>query len=155
MRRFFLFLIVIFSNWGCKDEYNICNEPKDVRFIANFYQKIGSVEQLTTAPNLNVSSIPGNAFIYTNQPNINSFSIPLNVGVDSAKYIISLSSALPQDTLTIVYTTQGGQNVSPNCPPLFLHNITRLYSTKNTIDSVKIINPVLNTSLSQNAKIYF
>ncbi len=155
MKCFFLFLIVIFSIGGCKDEYNICNEPKDVRFISNFYQKIGAVEQLSSAPNLNVSSIPGNASVYLNQTNVNSFSIPLNIGVDSAKYIISLSSTLPQDTLTIVYTTQGGQNISPNCPPLFFHNITKLYSTTNTIDSVNIINPVLNTSLSQNAKIYF
>lgn len=144
----------IFCN-SCKDEYNICNELKDVRFVASLYKNVGGVDVLNTATNFNLSILQGNVPIYTNEPNVSAFNMPLSVTLDSAKYIISFSNSLQKDTLTLIYTTQGATNISPNCPPLFFHNITRLYSTLNSVDSIKIINPILNTSLSQNAKIYF
>jgi Family of unknown function (DUF6452) len=153
VKIFVVFLSVCFL--GCKDEYSICEEPKDVRFIASIYQKSGNTDILTSVPSLNLYSIQGATSIYASQPNISSFNIPLSVSLDSAKYLISFSNSLPVDTLTIVYTSEGKINLSPNCPPIFIHNITKAYSTFNTIDSIKIINQAVNASLSQNAKIYF
>ena len=153
VKIFVVFLSVCF--FGCKDEYSICEEPKDIRFIASIYQKSGNTDILTSVPSFNLYSIQGATSIYASQPNISSFNIPLSVILDSAKFLISFSNSLPVDTLTIVYTSEGKTNLSPNCPPIFIHNITKAYSTTNTIDSIKIINQAINASFSQNAKIYF
>ena len=139
---------------SCKDEYTICNLSKDVRFIASFYQRNNGVDVLVPAPLLNITQLGTNAPLYTQQANVPTFAIALNPQLDSTKYYIKLSSSLPADTLTIVYTSTGA-NLSLECGSVTYHNISKLYSTLNTIDSVKIINPVLNTDLLLNAKIYY
>lgn len=139
---------------SCKDEYTICNLSKDVRFIASFYQRNNGADVLAPAPLLNITQLGINAPLYTQQAHVPTFSIALNPLLDSAKYFIKLSNSLQADTLTIVYTSTGA-NLSLECGPVTYHNISKLYSTLNTIDSVKITNPLLNTDLLQNAKIYY
>lgn len=139
---------------SCKDEYTICNLPKDVRFIASFYQRNNGADVLTPAPNLNITQLGINAPLYTQQANVATFSTALNPQLDSVKYYIKIANALQPDTLTVVYKSIGA-NLSVECGAITYHNITKLYSTLNTIDSVKITNPLLNTDLLQNAKIYY
>ena len=150
-----ILLLTIVVLYSCKDEYNICNEPKTVRFIATINQRVGGADVLTTAPNFSLVNLAGNVPIYSNEPNINSFNITFNNLLDSARYVITLANNLPKDTLNVIYTTVGVQATSLDCGPLFNHNIVRLYSTTNTIDSIKIVSPALNSSLNLNAKIYF
>ena len=148
--RFIVSLLPL-SIVSCKDEYTICNLPKDVRFIAGFYQT-ANVPQ--SAQNLSVSLLGDTSAIYRRQPNVPSFSLPLNPTVDSSKYLIAVSNSGPRDTLTIVYSSSN-VNLSPECGNVSYHTITRLSSTLHTIDSVKLIAPAINTSSVQNAKIYF
>jgi hypothetical protein len=137
----------------CKDEYSICNEVKEVKFTAGLFQRVAGIDVLTTAPNFSLLFLNGPSSIYTNQ-SLNSFSMPLITGLDSAKYIISFSTAAPKDTMTILYTTQDASS-NLDCGRQFFYTITNIQTTTNTVDSIKIINTAVNASLSQNAKIYF
>ncbi len=149
-----LFFFLFFCLTSCRDEYSICNLGKDVKFFAGFYQKIAGNEVTATAPNLTIALLNTSNPIYNNEANVTVFSLPLNGTVDSAKYVITIANNLPKDTLTIVYTSQSNI-ISAECGSAIYNNVTKLYSTYNTIDSVKIILPAVNTSLLQNAKIYF
>lgn len=153
-KLFLIFIVGITFFTSCKDEYTICDLSKDVRFVATFNQRINGADILTPAANLNIIQLSNSSALYTQQANVANFSFPLNPLVDSAKYSFKLGNNLQADTVTIVYTSTG-TNLSLECGSVTYHNITRITTTINTIDSVKIINPVLNTNLLQNAKFYF
>ncbi len=154
MKYILIAILIICLFASCKDEYNICTQPKTVRFIGGFYQKINGADVPTATSNLTITNLNGTGNIYSNQPNIISATIPLNDNVDSAKYQFTLADNLPKDTVTIIYTTQTAFT-SAECGAIFNHTITKIRTTINTIDSIKIINPSINTSLAQNVNIYF
>lgn len=153
-KLFLIFIFGIIILTSCKDEYTICDLSKDVRFIATFNQRVNGADVLLNAPSLNIILLTNNSSIYTQQANVSTFSFPLNSLVDSAKYSFKVANNLQADTVTIIYTSTGA-NLSLECGAVTYHNISKIKTTTNTIDSVKIINPVLNTDLQQNAKFYF
>jgi hypothetical protein len=146
--------LVILSIFSCRDEYNICTLNKDVNLIGGFYQNIGGNEITAVAPNLTIATLNATSTIYSNQTNISVFSFPLSATVDSAKYVFTIANNLPKDTLTIVYSSRS-EVVSAECGTATYNNITKLTSTKNTIDSVKIVSANVNTLLLKNIKIYY
>jgi Family of unknown function (DUF6452) len=146
--------LIVLSIFSCRDEYNICNLNKDVNLIGGFYQNIGGNEITAVAPNLTITTLNGTSSIYSSQPNISIFSFPLNASVDSAKYVFTIANNLPKDTLTIVYSSKS-EVISAECGSAVYNTITKLTSTKNTIDSVKIVSANVNTLLLQNIKIYY
>jgi Family of unknown function (DUF6452) len=154
-RIFIAILSVIFLLESCRDDYSICNPTKDVRFIGGFYQRISGVDVPTPVPSLSLSLLNSSDLIYNNQPNLLEFALPLNQLADSSKYVLSLGNSQPIDTMTIVYYSQSGPADANACGLFFVHTISKIYSTKNTIDSIKIIQPAVNTNALQNAKIYF
>ena len=151
--RLLLFLVLSIAMVTCKDDYNICDQSKNVFFKAGFYNASTGVDSVHTAPSFSFAVL-GNNYIYKQQSNISTFVFSLNSAVDSASYFISLSNTLPADTLTLVYTTQS-MLISPECGSVFINTITRVYSTSHTIDSVKISNPAVNLASNENVKIYF
>jgi hypothetical protein len=158
MKNSTIFIAIISLSFliaSCKDDYSICNPVKDVKFIGGFYKRIAGVDVPTPAPNFSLSLLNNSSLIYTNQPNTIEFSMPLNELSDTSRYVLSLINGQPKDTLTIVYSSQKSTTDGNACGIVVYHNISQLYSTANTIDSVKIIQPLVNTSAVQNAKIYF
>lgn len=153
-KLFLIFIVGVTILTSCKDEYTLCDLSKDVRFIATFNQRINGADVLTPAPNLNIIQLSNNSALYTQQANIATFSFPLNSLIDSAKYSFKLAGNLQADTVTIIYTSTG-TNLSLECGAVTYHNISKIKTTTNTLDSVKITNPVLNTDLLLNAKFYF
>lgn len=143
-------LVVLYS---CKDEYTLCTQAKDVNFTAGFYQRVGTADVSAPAQSLTIFQLNATTPIYSSQQNAATFGIPLNPAADSSRYVITLGSNLQSDTLTIVYTSQSAP-LSVECGNVILNNITRLYSTAHTIDSVKITASAINTTPTQNAKIY-
>ncbi len=155
-RIFFIAILsAVFLITSCRDDYSICNPTKDVRFIGGFYQRISGVDVPIQAPSLSIILLNAANPIYSNEPNLLEFSLPLNQQVDSAKYVLSLGNNQPLDTMTIVYSSQNAPADANACGLYFVHTISKIYTTKNTIDSVKLIQPLINTSAMQNAKIYF
>ncbi len=153
-----LFILLSFLIAGifcsCKDEYSICNQPKNVAFSASFYQKISGVELAATAPNLKILLLSNNTVIFSNQTNVGMFTLNLDPLKDTSRYIISLGNSMPIDTVSIVYTSQSVL-VSPECGVISTSSITKIITTINSIDSIKILSPTVNTAQAQNAKIYF
>ncbi len=149
----FVFTTIV-SLYSCKDEYTLCDLPKDVRFIGAFYRKIGSNDVLSPAPSLSIIALNNGPFLYSQQPNVDQFGLSLSSIIDTAKFVITIAGNSPADTLTIVYMSQG-ENLSTECGSITTHNIKKLTSTINTIDSVKIVKAFINNVPSVNAKIYY
>ena len=140
---------------SCKDDYSICNPVKDVKFIGGFYLRSGGVDVPNPASGFSLSLLNSNSLIYNNQPNTIEFGMPLDELTTISKYVLSMGSSLPKDTLTIIYSSQKSTTDGNACGIIVYHNISQLLSTTNTIDSVKLIQPLVNTNAVQNAKIYF
>jgi len=145
---------LLFFIYSCKDEYTLCNLSKEVSFISGFYQKVSGADVSVQAPSLYVSLLNSSSGIYTGQPNVRSFSLPLNSLVDSSRYTIQIGAGLPTDTLTVVYSSTS-TNLSAECGNVIYNNISRFYTTKHRLDSVKIVNATTNTNPLENARIYF
>jgi Family of unknown function (DUF6452) len=152
---FIAFISLSFLITSCKDDYSICNPVKDIKFIGGFYQSSGGVDVPYPAPSFSLSLLNNTSLIYNNQPNTIEFGMALNELVTTSQYVLSLGNGQPKDTLTIVYSSQKSSTDGNACGIIVYHNISQLSSTTNTIDSVKLIQPLVNTSAVQNAKIYF
>jgi Family of unknown function (DUF6452) len=152
---FIVFISLSFLITSCKDDYSICNPVKDIKFIGGFYQRTGGVDVPYPSQSFSLSLLNSTNLIYNNQPNTIEFGMPLNELATTSQYVLSLGNNLPKDTLTIVYSSQKSTTDGNACGIIVYHNISQLYSTTNTIDSVKLIQPLVNTNPVQNAKIYF
>jgi hypothetical protein len=140
---------------SCKDDYSICNPVRDIRFIGGFYKRAGGSDVPTPAPSLSISLLNNTNLIYNNQPNTIEFAVPLNELADTSRFVLSLGNSQPKDTLTVVYSSQKSTTDGNACGIVVVHAVSELFSTTNTIDSVKLIQPLVNTSPMQHAKIYF
>lgn len=140
---------------SCKDDYSICNPVKDVKFIGGFYQRTGGADVPYPAPSFTLTLLNNTSLIYNNQPNTIEFGMPLNELTSTSQYVLSLGNNLPKDTLTIIYSSQKSTSDGNACGIIVYNTISQLYSTTNTIDSVKLLQPLVNTNPVQNAKIYF
>ncbi len=150
----YFFIITIFLLQSCRDDYNICNLPRDVKFTAGFYKKTGATEVAISAPNLNIYTLNSSTFIYQNQNNASTFALPLNPVVDTSKFVIRVENTLQADTLSIIYTSRQVL-LSPECGSVAYYSLVKILTTTNTIDSVKITNSEVLTVSNSNAKIYF
>lgn len=146
-------LALVLFNFSCKDQYTICDLSKDVFFRAGFYKIVAGNEVLNNAPKFSLAPLNGN-FIYTDQLNTTAFPLSLNPLLDSNRYYIKFSDALPADTLTIVYSSTSTQ-LSVECGSVTVNTISRIYSTRNSIDSLQLKFSEVNTSNFEHVKIYF
>jgi hypothetical protein len=147
---FFLPILAV----SCKDNYTICDQSKQVNYKAGFYTKNGSVDVPSTPAALTLSFPGATTFIYNQQIGVSSLSLGLSPIADSVKYVIKLSNALPSDTLTLFYTN-AQQNLGPECGNINVHNFTRVHTTINTLDSVKIVAASVNNIPKENLRIYY
>ena len=139
---------------ACKDEYTICNLSREVRFTGGFYRKLGANDVASPAPKFTLSQLNISPAFYNEQVNVQTFSVPLNSLTDSGKYVLKLDNNLQADTVTVTYTSQG-VNLSLECGSVTYNTITKITTTINTIDSIKIIKPLVNTEAGVNARIYY
>jgi Family of unknown function (DUF6452) len=138
---------------SCKDNYTICDQSKIVNYKAGFYSKSGAIEVPVTPTALTLTFPGATTFIYNQSAGISSLILALNPTTDSLKYFIQVNG-LPADTITFVYTT-GQLTLSPECGDITIHNFTRASTTTHTLDSVKIVSPVVNNLQKENLKIYY
>ncbi len=150
----FLFLIILSSSlFSCKDTYTICDLPRTVVMVGSFYT-IGSGQEVAVQPaSLSVSNLDGSA-ILTNIPSPQTFSLYLIPNADSAKFLFSLNNFASRDTVTIKYSTQSIL-LSQNCGNINTFTITQVSTTKNTLDSIAIADPLADNRLSRNIKLYY
>ncbi len=154
MRKICIYFSVIIFCCSCQDQYDICDQPRTVNFNAALYHSVAGAETIAYADSLTISLLDASTNIYNQAPQASKFNFPLIPVVDSSRYFIRLNNNWPGDTLTILYATQTF-NISPECGNVNIHNLLNVYSTTNSIDSVKLINAAVNTSTAENIKIYF
>lgn len=147
----FLLSVTLFS---CKDDYTFCSESRTVQLSSFFYKKIGTQEVTTNAPELKLIDIGTAQTLLTNQQNASSFSLVLNPLKDSMRFYISIAPTLQADTLTVVYTS-ASKALSPECGIISTHKILKAYTTKHTLDTVKLTNTAVDNDLAPNTKIFF
>ncbi len=139
---------------SCKDDYTICDQNRLATVNGSFFLKGFSGNDISAPPpSLTVTNLNGTAQI-TNAPAPLFFSLGLNPNADSSKFVISLSQSLPKDTISYYYTTQSIL-LSPNCGNVYVYTLTSTKYTKNTLDSIAIINPAIETRLLGNVKFYY
>ena len=92
--------------------------------------------------------------IYNQKTDISKFSATLNSVTDTSKFFIRLSPTLQPDTLYVIYSSQSSL-LSTECGYVMINDITKTIVTNHTIDSVVLINPVTNTTSTENIKVYF
>jgi hypothetical protein len=149
-----IFLAIILLNISCRDEFTLCTQSKEVKFNAAFFEKTGSIDIPKSAPTLTINPLGDPLAVVNGIANAQTFSLQLSSLVDTSKFVISISNTLRKDTIKIVYTSQNVL-LSVDCGNIINYNIIKILSTKNTLDTVKITNPLVNTGLVQNAKFYF
>ncbi len=150
----YFFIVSIFLLQSCRDDYNICTLPRDVKFSAGFYKKTGASEVAIVAPNLNIYTLNSSTYIYQNQNNASTFALPLNPVSDTSKFVIRVENTLQADTMSIIYTSRQVL-LSPECGNVTYYSLVKILTTTNTIDSVKITNSEVLTVSNSNAKVYF
>ncbi len=149
MKKFIQYVLITVFFISCKDEYTICDLPTAVRMQCAFYHNNGTVD----APFLTVRLLSSPNPDYASSM-ISNFSLALNPISDSVQYQITIRNGSIPDTVTFVYTTQK-INVSVICGDVYINNLTRVGTTMNTLDSVKISNSAINTTSGENVRIYF
>lgn len=149
-----LLLITYLFLVGCKDEYSICNESKNVLLQTNLYTHNNGVEQPFAASSFSLSVLYNPQPIYNNITNLSSFLLPLNPTMDSVVYQIKTSNTATADTFSILYSTNNIQLSAP-CGSLNVHRILRVSSTHNSIDSIQIKNADITNLQKENIKIYY
>jgi hypothetical protein len=144
---------VLWITSGCQDQYTICNQNKDVVMKAGFYRISGGAPVGAVAPELSVSSILGTT-IFSRQTGVPAFTLTLNPVTDSVQYIIKMDNGLPNDTITVGYTTSTVV-LSPDCGSIFNHNLTRVRTSTHVLDSIQIVDPFVRNSIVENVRIFF
>jgi hypothetical protein len=150
---FFSIALCIFLT-SCEDHYGICNISRAVSLQGKFYNIAGSIETPVNVPSLTMKFLNGTGFLYNQQANAAAFAVPVSPIEDTMNYYISLSNALTPDTLSIVYSSRA-YAISEECGTISVFRLLEAYSTRNTIDSVKILADSVTNMSGQNLKIYF
>jgi hypothetical protein len=141
---------------SCEDNYTICDKPKQVNYKAGFYTKNGSLDVPTVPAALTLTFPGASTFIYNQQPGIPALFLALSPASasDSVKYFIKLGNTLPADTISLYYNNVN-QNLGPECGDITVHLLSRAVTTTHTIDSVKIVAPLVDNVVKENFKIYY
>lgn len=151
--RLFL-LIGVIGFCSCHDTYTLCEQSRVVSINGRFLKYNPLVPPTAFPPSiLSVTGIVGNPLL-TNVASPSIFSLSLTPGSDSAKFVLLLNGNLPKDTITCFYTTQL-TTISANCGSVNTYNLTSVKSTHNTIDSVAIVDPVVDTRLANNLQYFY
>jgi len=150
---FFLLSTSVFIS-SCEDHYGICNVSRAVYLEADFVKLNGGTESQFTVPSLSMSVLNSNTSIFNNVSNQNEFRVLLNAAEDTLHYFIKVDPAMQADTLSVVYSSQPFA-ISEECGTISVYNLTEVYSTRNTIDSVALTSATVNNTSGQNLKLYF
>jgi hypothetical protein len=154
-KNFIIQTAILFSTCfiSCTDSFDICNTPIEVRCRGNFYNVIGVTETPGLISKLTVSAT-GSGGLVVNDENTSSFNLPFTPNADSTKFFFDFGIGLPKDTVTIKYST-GVVSTSAECGTVYSFNIANVKTTTNYLDSIKVINPAVNTIQANNLKVYF
>lgn len=157
MLKYFILVIAASFLYSCKDQYTICDLPKNVNLRGVFYTKSGNNFIETKVASLSINLLDSAAFIYKDRKNVSTFIFelqPFMADSDFARYVIKIDNVSQPDTVTIHYTS-ATVNLTKECGSIIAHTLSQVSTTHNTLDSVKIIVPKIDNNLNVNLKLFF
>ncbi len=146
---FLLICIILVSSCSRKTD---CDETMNSSADVGFYRITNQTESSAMFDNVTVFGIQANGLLYNEIDSLSSVFLPMNHSVDSCIFVMRIESVA--DTLIFRYTRKL-DFISENCGFSTEFTLNELENTNNLIDSVKIVNPVINRSQSENIKIYY
>ncbi len=153
--KIWLAIVLVFFQNACTDEYTICTQPRAVDCSIDFYSQMGSNFALAPAASLSARYISNNQVFYSGNSNVGISFFKLEPGFNQVKLELQLNATSPKDTITINYSNQK-QDLGLDCGIIDTHNITAISSTSNYIDSVKVIDPLVNNRIGvSNLRLFY
>ncbi len=139
---------------ACTDQYTICNQSKISNLNSSFRTISNSTDVSYTASSLTMKNLTSGSQLYDQKPGISSIQNNLSLLVDSTSFAIQVSASMPADTFTVYYT-KAKLNLSLECGEIDIFNINRIVTSKNSIDSIKVLNAAVTNNFQSNINIYF
>ncbi len=139
---------------ACTDQYTICNQSKISNLNASFRTISNNSDVSFSASSLSMSNLTTGNLLFDQKPGISAVSSNLSPAVDSTSFAIKVSATMPADTFTIYYT-RAKLFISLECGEIDVFNISRTKTTKNTVDSIKVLNAAVTNNFQSNINIYF
>lgn len=151
--RWIFTLAVLSVLVSCKDSYTICDQNRTSTANGNFYSISGGVETENRPASLTIGELNGGNTII-NSPFPTSFSLILVPNRDSMSFTVRTSGTAPIDTIKLRYATTT-TILSENCGAISQYQLRSISTTTNTIDSIRIINPLADQLLGNNFRIFY
>lgn len=148
------YLVVCAGMSACTDQYTICNQSKISNLNSSFRTITNNTDVSYTASSLSMKNLTSGNQLYDQKPAISAIQNNLSLLVDSTTFTIQASASMPADTFTVYYT-KAKLNLSLECGEIDIFNINRIVTSKNSIDSIKILNAAVTNSFQSNINIYF
>jgi hypothetical protein len=129
-----------------------CDESLNSSVNLQFYRITDGEEETASFDNITAYGLNSNSLIYDLKDSLSSVFLPLNQLQDNCIFVLSIESIV--DTLWFDYTRKL-DFISENCGYAMRFSITSMEATHHLIDSISIINPVVNNNESENIKVFY
>jgi hypothetical protein len=147
--HFLLICIILVSSCSHKTE---CDETLNSSADIGFYTITNQSEVSAVFDNVTALGVQSDSLLYNESDNLSSVFLPMDHSLDSCIFVMRIEAVT--DTLKFRYTRKL-DFISENCGFSTEFTLIKLETTNYLIDSVKIVNPVINRSQSENIKIYY
>ncbi len=147
-------LIVCIEMTACTDQYTICSQSKNSNLNAAFRTISNNSDVSFSASSLYMINLTTGNLQFDQKPGISAVSSNLSLLLDSTSFAIKVSATMPADTFTVYYN-RAKLFLSLECGEIDVFNINRIKTTKNSIDSIKVLNAAVTNDFQSNINIYF
>ncbi len=149
--RYIAYLLCFITVSSCLHKTE-CDETVNSSAKLGFYGIVNKKAVSMTYDNVTVYGLSSDSLIYNDVDSVRSVTLPMNHSADSCIFVMRVESVT--DTLMFRYTRKL-EFISENCGFSTEFRLTELETTNHNIDSVKIENPEINSSKSENIQIYY
>lgn len=145
-----LLLLLVFA--ACDDETKVCDQTLSTLTRIQFKQDSASIIRDTTMEQVSLKAI-GKDSIYRKQP-LNMLFLQLSPIADSSRYHLKVDSLSTPDTILIRYKRMP-HFISPGCGFSTFFSLDTVITTRNSIDSIQVIQKEVTTTNDTHINFYF
>lgn len=146
-----IIIIVLISFFSCEEK--MCEQNTLTLLNIGFFKYISDSDQKLILNNLTVYGIGReDSLLYNNQDGLTNIYLPLSPIYDTSNFVFLIDNN--PDTLFLTLKREL-HLVSFECGFSTFFTIVSLEHSKNNIDSISLINSMIDNSNEQNLKIYF
>ncbi len=148
------FFIASIEMTSCTDQYTICSQSKNSNLNAAFRTISNNTDVSFSASSLYMLDLTNGNLLFDQKAGISAVSSNLSLSLDSTSFAIKVSATMPADTFTVYYN-RAKLFLSLECGEIDVFNINRIKTTKNSIDSITVLNTAVTNDFRSNINIYF